>query len=123
MADIMEVADQRRRDAALAQAVADMRNGGSGLGYPDTLLQAEETLTDVETFITGHDGSVTRADLEEYAAFNEEFRNLVVDGFNHGLSVGEVLDRWSLPAKYAGYRADPQRVRSNVEAIFGELAR
>ena len=31
VADIMEVADQRRGDAALAQAVADMRNGGGGL--------------------------------------------------------------------------------------------
>ncbi len=31
VADIMEVADQRRGDAALAQAVADMRHGGGGL--------------------------------------------------------------------------------------------
>ena len=31
VADIMEVADQGRGDAALAQAVADMRNGGGGL--------------------------------------------------------------------------------------------
>ena len=30
VADVMEIADQRRIDAALAQAVADMRNGGGG---------------------------------------------------------------------------------------------
>src|SRR5439155_18151790 len=31
VADIVEVADQGRGDAALEQAVADVRNGGSGL--------------------------------------------------------------------------------------------
>ena len=31
VADIMEIADQRRGDAALAQLVADMRHGGRGL--------------------------------------------------------------------------------------------
>ena len=31
VADVMEVADQRRGDAALAQVVADMRHGGGGL--------------------------------------------------------------------------------------------
>ena len=30
MADIVEVADQGRGDAALAQAIADVRNGGGG---------------------------------------------------------------------------------------------
>ena len=31
VADVMEIADQRRGDAALAQAVADVRHGGGGL--------------------------------------------------------------------------------------------
>ena len=66
---------------------------------------------------------MTWKDLEEYAQFNKEFRDGVVDGFNHGLGITEVADAWKLPVTFKDYTAQPARVKANVQAIFGELTR
>jgi cyclase len=101
----------------------DGGNGGSGLAYPDSLAKAAATIKNVDAIITGHSGIMTMADLEEYSRFNRDFRDEAVDGFNHGLSVSEVVSRWKLPEKYKGYAAPtPERLKENVEQIFGELA-
>jgi glyoxylase-like metal-dependent hydrolase (beta-lactamase superfamily II) len=101
----------------------DRRNGGSGLAYPDTLAKAAAVKA-VDTVITGHSGLMTMADLQEYARFNLDFRDLVVDGFDRGRSVSEVVSQWKLPEKYKGYAAgDGQRLVDNVEQMFGELAK
>ena len=102
--------------------IIDRKNGGSGLSYPDTLARAA-ALKNVDTIITGHGGLMTNADLEEYSRLNRDFRNTVVDGFHHGLSVTEVAARWKVPNGYNGYAAaDPQRVKDDVEQMFAELA-
>jgi cyclase len=105
--------------------VIDRHNGGSGVSYPDTLTKAAATLKGaVDTIITGHDGMMTMADLEEYARFNSEFRDVVIDSFDHGLSVSEAVSRWKLPDQYKGYVAgDAQLVKDNAEQIFGEVAK
>jgi len=105
--------------------VIDRQNGGSGIAYPDTLAAAAAALKNVvDIVITGHDGLMTMADVEEYASFNREFRDMVVDSFHHGLSVQDVVRRWKVPDRYKRYVAgDPQQVRNNVEQMFGELAR
>ena len=100
----------------------DGGNGGSGLAYPDSLARAAATIKNVDAIITGHSGIMTMADLEEYSRFNRDFRDATVDGFNHGLSVSEVVSRWKMPEKYKGYAAPtPERLKENVEQIFGEL--
>jgi cyclase len=105
--------------------MVDGNTGGSGLAYPDTLAKAAATLKDiVDIVITGDDGVMTVADLDEYARFTRDFRDVVVDGFHHGLSVEDVVARWKVPDRYKGYGAgDPQRVRGNVEFVFAELAK
>ena len=101
----------------------DGNNGGSGLAYPDTLANAARSVKNIDAIITGHSTMMTMADLDEYARFNRDFRELVIDGFNHGLSVSEVIGRWKLPVQYKGYAApNPDRVKTNVEQMFGELA-
>jgi len=101
----------------------DRRNGGSGIAYPDTLAKAAAVKA-VDTIITGHSGLTTMADLQEYARFNLDFRDLVVDGFDRGRSVSEVVSQWKLPEKYKGYAVgDGQRLVDNVEQMFGELAK
>jgi cyclase len=100
----------------------DRRNGGSGLAYTDTLTKAG-TLKNVDRLITGHSTVMTMADLREYARFNSDLRDLVVDGFHRGQSVGEVVDRWSQD-RYKTYApADAQRLKDDVEQMFGELAK
>ena len=89
----------------------------------DTLAKADSGIRNVETIITGHSTLKPWRDLATYADFTRDFRDVVVNGFNHGLGVDEIAESWKLPAKYAGYAAPSQRVRAAVEAIVGELSR
>jgi glyoxylase-like metal-dependent hydrolase (beta-lactamase superfamily II) len=111
--------------AAKQVPIIDRINGGSGIAYSDTLAKAATvTRTAVDAIVTGHGGIVTTSDLEEYARFNRDFRNVVVDGFDHGLSVSEVVARWKMPDAYRGYASgDPERVRDNISQMFGELSK
>ena len=101
----------------------DLANGGSSLKYTDTLAKALRTLKNMDTIIPGHGPIMGMKDLEDYAQFNKDFRDAVVSGFNHGLGFTEVAEGWRLPAKYQGYAAPADRVKANVQTIFGELSR
>jgi cyclase len=103
--------------------IIDAENGGSGLAYPTSLAGAATGIKNVDTIITSRGPMMGIKDLEEYAEFNRDFRDVVVSGYNHGLSLGEVATGYKLPAKYRDYTAPPDRVRANVETIFGELTR
>ena len=103
--------------------IIDISNGGSGLRYPDSLAKAAAGIRNVDTIITGHSSLMPWKDLETYAEFTKQFRDVVVNGFNHGLAVSEIAEAWMLPAGYSGYTAPPERVKADVEAIVGELSR
>ena len=109
--------------AAAEPPIIDSLNGGSGLGYPATLAKAAAGIRNVDTIITGHSTLKPWKDLTTYADFTRDFRDTVVNGFDHGLSVSEIVDTWKLPPRFAGYIAPPERVRGAVEAIVGELSR
>jgi len=102
--------------------IIDFENGGSGLAYANTLADAAR-LKNIDAVIPSHGPMMTMKDVEEYAQFNKEFRDAAVSGFNHGLGISEVADAWTLPDKYRGYAAPPDRVNANVRAIFSELTR
>lgn len=101
----------------------DLDNGGSGLAFPGTLARAAASVKNVDTIIPGHGPLMTMKEMEEYAQFDRDFRDATVSGFNHGLSISEVADGWKVPDRYRGYTATPERVRTNVQAIFSELTR
>jgi cyclase len=103
--------------------IIDASIGGSGMAYPDSLEKAFTSIKNVDTIITGHSTLMPWKDLGTYAEFTREFRDVVVNGFDHGLSVGEIADGWTLPARYAGYTAPPDRVKADVQTIVGELTR
>jgi glyoxylase-like metal-dependent hydrolase (beta-lactamase superfamily II) len=102
----------------------DLDNGGSGLAYPDTLARAAAALKNIDTIIPGHGSLMTMRDLGEYARFCRDFRDAIVSGFGHGLSISETAESWKVPpAKYVGYTAPAERTASGARAIFGELTR
>jgi len=109
--------------AAAEPPVIDILNGGSGLAYPVTLARAATDIRNVDTIITGHSTLKPFKELATYAEFTRDFRDFVVSGFDHGMSVSEIADTWTLPSKYSGYTAPLERVRASVEAIVGELSR
>ena len=109
--------------AGMGLPIIDTGNGGSGLAYPETLAKAADGIANVDTIITGHGALTPWKELHTYAEFTRDFREAVVNGFDHGLGVSEIAAGWSLPAKYAGYSAAPDRLKADVEAIVGELSR
>ena len=102
----------------------DLSSGGSVDGIVKAADRGLAIAGPATKIIPGHGPLMTMRDLEEYAQFSREFRNGVVSGFNHGLSLGEVVESWKVPAgKYSGYTAPPERTTASARAIFGELTR
>jgi glyoxylase-like metal-dependent hydrolase (beta-lactamase superfamily II) len=99
----------------------DSNNGGSAVAIADTLQKAHDTLTNVDSIVTGHSTLMTRADLREYVDFNRDFLNEVRAAKKAGKTVDEVASAWKIPAKYKGY-AEPQanRVKGNVALVYKE---
>ena len=103
----------------------DSNNGGTGVGYAETLTKAADFAdkSNVQTIVNGHFNTMTtRADLREFIQYVGDFVKFAQDGKRSGKSVDEVAQAWKTPAKYAGYEAMPipVRVRANVELIFKE---
>jgi cyclase len=102
--------------------IIDGSQGGSGLDYPESLERAADALRNIDVIVSGHEGALKRADFDNFRTLIGEFHDIVMDGFNRGMSVDEVIASWNTgsPARFPA--APAERVRSNVEYMFGELA-
>ena len=111
-------------DAFLGKRVPflDAANGGSGVAIPDTLQKAHDAIPDVDTIITGHGPQASWDDLNEWAAFNRDFLEMVRVGRAAGRSVDEIGDAWTVPANYNEYDAPGAvAVKRNIQVIVDEL--
>ena len=111
-------------DAFLGKRVPfiDAANGGSGVAFPDTVQMAHDTIRNVDTIITGHSTQATWQDLNQWAAFNRDFLEMVRAGRSAGKTVGEIAATWTTPATYVGYAApNPAGVTRNIQVIVDEL--
>ena len=106
-----------------ALPLIDVKSGGSGIAYPVTLAAAVARIKTANIVVTGHDGLLAWKDFEDYARFMRFFRDYVVTGFNRGLSIGEVAAGWKSPEAYRDYTSPTDRVRADVEVIFGDLTK
>jgi cyclase len=102
--------------------VIDGSQGGSGLDYPESLTRAADALRNINVIVSGHAGALTRTDFDDFRALTQEFHDIVVDGFNRGMSVDEAIASWNSRAPARFPAAPAERVRNNVEYMFGELA-
>jgi glyoxylase-like metal-dependent hydrolase (beta-lactamase superfamily II) len=100
--------------------IMDSNNGGSGLEYPDTLRKAHAGVKNVDTIITGHSTQMTMDDLRQYSEFLRDFVEVVRAGKKAGQTVDQIAEAWKVPEKYAGYTAQPQRVKADVQVVFNE---
>ena len=99
----------------------DANNGGSGLAYADTLMKVHGGVADVQTIITGHGPTMTRADLQEFASFVREFVEAARAAKKAGQSASQFAAAWKVPERFAGYAAaQPARLPANAELIFQE---
>ena len=100
----------------------DAVNGGSGVEIGRTLDRAaKEARSKVDTVITGHSTVMSVADLQEYAAFNDDFRDTVQAGKKAGKTVDEVFAAYKIPEKFKGYAAPAEaRLKANIQVVFDE---
>jgi glyoxylase-like metal-dependent hydrolase (beta-lactamase superfamily II) len=104
--------------------IMDSNNGGTGVGYADTLTKAA-ALADrsADTIVNGHNATTTTpADLHQFIGFVQEFVKTVQDGKKSGMSADDVAKAWKTPAKFPGYEAMPipSRVLADAQLIFSE---
>ena len=62
-------------------------------------------------------------DVEEYARFNQDFLAWVRAEMAAGKTVEAAAAEYKIPAKYAGYADNPDRVKLNIGVIYDELKR
>ena len=104
--------------------IMDSNNGGTGIGYADTLTKVA-ALADrsADTIVNGHNATTTTpADIHQFIGFVQEFVKTVQDGKKSGMSVDDVAKAWKTPAKFTGYEAMPipSRVLADAQLIFSE---
>jgi len=99
----------------------DTNNGGSGVEIGATLAKAHESITNVDSVITGHSTVMTWADLAQYAQFNKDFLADVEAGLKAGKTPDEIATGWKISDKYQGYNIADARLKQNVSAIAAEL--
>jgi glyoxylase-like metal-dependent hydrolase (beta-lactamase superfamily II) len=123
---------------AKAAPVIDTAAGGSGLELPETLEKAVSAIAGVSRVITGHEeglrarrdpsatsvdistpGTMTWADLQEYAAFTRDFVDAVRAAKEAGRTAPEAASSLSLPDRYKDY--DLRGAGAAVAAIYREL--
>jgi glyoxylase-like metal-dependent hydrolase (beta-lactamase superfamily II) len=99
--------------------IMDSNNGGTGVGYAETLtktLRFAEKNADV--IVNGHNSTTTTsADLKDYVQFIRNWVKDVQDAKKSGKTVDDVASSWKPPS---GYNAQPARVRSDAQLIFDE---
>ena len=99
--------------------IMDANNGGTGVGYADTLTKALAfSEKNADALINGHNMTTsTNADLKGYIQFIRNFVRDVQEAKKSGRTVDEVAGTWKPPD---GYTAQPARIRSNIQVIFNE---
>ncbi len=95
--------------------LVDMGNGGSGVKYPDTLMNAFNGIKNVDTIITGHANmTMAFADLKQYADFNKDFLTWVRGEMKAGKTPAQAAAEYKVPDKYPGFTA-------NLPPFFGGM--
>jgi len=113
---VMHIADAF---PAMDMPIMDANNGGTGIGYADTLERASAFIdNNIDTLISGHSPTTTTpADLEDFIQFVRGYVSDVQAAKREGRTVDDVVGSWMPPA---GFTARPARVRSNAQLIFDE---
>jgi cyclase len=95
--------------------------GGDGVEYPNTLTKALPLTRDIDMIITGRDGVAKPRDLEVHRDFMRDFLESTRQAKKAGRSAAAAAKAWKLPARYAGYEAQPAWVLGTMEWIYRQL--
>ena len=105
----------------------DRNNGGSGVGYPDTIQKAAKGIKNVDVVINGHSPMTMKwQDFVEWGEFNRYFLTYTQQSLKAGKSAEEAMKEFKVPdGKFQGYNVTPGGGRGgpagNVGIIYEEL--
>jgi cyclase len=105
----------------------DRNNGGSGIGYPETMQKAAKSIKNVDTIINGHSATtMTWQDFVEWGEFNRYFLTYTQQSLKAGKPAEEAMKEFKVPdGKFQGYNVTPGGGRGgpagNVGVIYEEL--
>ena len=96
-------------------------NSGSAVEFSQTLQKAVSTIKNVDIVVGGHTPSpVTWNDFTTYTDFYKDFLAAAQDSMKKGTAVDDFVKAYRVPDKYKGFRADPNQVKANAQAIWDE---
>ena len=81
----------------------DVENGGTALGYAETVANAVEGLKNVDTVISGHVEAYPWDDLVRYAEFHRNLETYALAGLEAGQSAAEVAAAYTSPASLTDF--------------------
>jgi glyoxylase-like metal-dependent hydrolase (beta-lactamase superfamily II) len=97
----------------------DVKSGGSGVSYPETVKKAASGIKDVETVIPGHSDVTTWAAFAEFGDFNQAFLDAVRAAMKEGKTAEDAGASLTLPEKFKAYNVS--RLKENVATLYEEL--
>ena len=107
--------------AAPGTPIMDVKNGGSGLAYPETVKKAAAGIKGVDTVIPGHSAVTTWAAFAEYGEFMQALVSAIQQAHKEGKTADDALAGLTLPEKFKSYNMG--RAKMNVTAVYGELTK
>jgi glyoxylase-like metal-dependent hydrolase (beta-lactamase superfamily II) len=102
-----------------ALPIIDIGNGGSGIDYPKSLMNAASNIKGVESVIPGHSAVAPWAEFKEYGEFMRDFVAAVEQAKKSGKTAEQAAADLKLPDKYKDYNLG--RAKAGVNAIYAEL--
>jgi cyclase len=99
--------------------IIDTNNGGSGVDYPKSLMNAAAKITGVESVIPGHSAVASWAEFKEYGEFMRDFVAAIEQAKKSGKTAEQAAADLKLPDKYKDYNMG--RAKAAVTAVYGEL--
>ncbi|MDX2029109.1 MAG: MBL fold metallo-hydrolase [Blastocatellia bacterium] len=97
----------------------DTNNGGSALGYPQTLKKAAAGIRGVETIIPGHSGLLTWNDFKEYGEFMQDLVTTAEQAKKAGKTADEAAAESKLSEKYKGYGMG--QLKTDITKVYSEI--
>jgi cyclase len=95
--------------------------GGDGVAFPNTLTKALPLTKNIDMIVTGHSGVAKPGDLEVHRDFMRDFLESTRQAKKAGKTAAAAAKAWKLPARYAGYQAQPAMVLGAMEWIYRQL--
>jgi cyclase len=99
----------------------DINNGGTGVGYPETLGKTAAGIKGVDTVIPGHSKVTTWQAFVDYGEFMRSFVTSVQAAVKAGKTPDQALAEFKPADKFKDYNL--QRAKANVDVLFKEVPR